>query len=73
MRFTVQASVGNAAGVFDAAYDFGPEKEAQMSGTPQEIGNENARFLSELTVEDCKAMQYDTPRFFVEPVIEPTK
>ncbi len=70
MKFTARASVGNANGVFDAAYDFGTEIEAELTGTPQEIGNEIARFLSNLTPEDCKEMQYDTPRFFVELIIE---
>jgi hypothetical protein len=70
----VQASVGNADGVFDAAYDFGriSGNEAQINGTPQEIGEEIARFLSTLTPDDCKAMSYNTPRFFVELIIEPT-
>jgi hypothetical protein len=73
MRFTVQASMGNADGVFDAAYDFGSSsgQEAQMQGTPQEIGEEVARFLSILTPEACKEMCYGTPRFFVELIIEP--
>lgn len=72
-RFTVQASVGNADGVFDAAYDFGSEygQEAGMSGTPQEIGEAVARYLSMLTSKDCEAMRYGTPRFFVQFVIEP--
>jgi len=75
MRFIVQASVGNADGVFDAAYDFGrgTGKEAQLHGTPQEIGAEVTRFLSTLTPEDCEAMRYDTSRFFVELIIEPTE
>jgi hypothetical protein len=36
MQFVVQASVGNADGVFDAAYEFGTGTglEAQMLGTP---------------------------------------
>jgi hypothetical protein len=73
MRFVVQASVGNADGVFDAAYDFGAGsgQEAQMHGTPEEIGAAVARFLSTLTTEDCKAMSYGTPRFFVELIITP--
>ncbi len=75
MRYAVQASVGNAEGVFDAAYDFGSGvgKEAQMNGTPQEIGDEVARFLSSLTPEDCEAMRYGTRRFFVELAIGPAE
>jgi hypothetical protein len=72
-HFTVQASVGNADGVFDAAYDFGSEngQEAEMSGTPQEIGESVARYLSRLSSDDCETMKYGTPRFFVQFVIEP--
>ena len=40
MRFRVQAAAGNSNGIFDAAYDFGSGvgDEAEMTGTPQEIG-----------------------------------
>ena len=74
MRFRVEASVGNADGVFDAAYNFGlgaGESEAQMCGTPQQIRAEVERFLSTLTPEDCQAMKYDTPCFFVKLIIVP--
>lgn len=73
MRFVVQASVGNADGVFDAAYAFGSTsgEQAQFRGTPDQIGAEVARFLSTLTPEDCQAMRYGTPRFFVELIITP--
>ncbi len=73
MRFLVRASVGNAEGVFDAAYEFGRTRgtEAEFLGTPEEIGGEVARFLSALTAEDCQAMQYGTDRFFVELIITP--
>jgi hypothetical protein len=73
MRFVVQAAVGNADGVFDAAYDFGAGsgEEAQMQGRPEDIGVEVARFLSALTPEDCKAMRYGTSRFFVQLIITP--
>ena len=73
MRFVVQASVGNADGVFDAAYNFGAPagEEAQLRGTSEEIGAEVARFLSMLTPEDCKTMKYGTRRFFVELIITP--
>jgi hypothetical protein len=74
MRFRVEASVGNADGVFDAAYDFGlgaGDTEASMCGTPEQIGAEVARYLSLLTPEDCQAMKYDTPCFFVKLVIIP--
>ncbi len=53
MRFWVEATVGNGDGVFDAAYDFGlgaGKAEAEMSGTPDEIGAEVARYLSRLTL-----------------------
>lgn len=58
MRFRVEASVGNADGVFDAAYDFGEGsgEEAAMTGTPQEIG---------------EAMRYGTSHFFVQIVVTP--
>jgi hypothetical protein len=73
MQFRVQASVGNADGVFDAAYDFGRPygQEAQMQGTPQQIATEVARYLEGLTPEDCTTMEYGTGRFFVELQIEP--
>lgn len=73
MRFTVQASVGNADGVFDAAYDFGAEggDEGQLTGTPEEIGFAMARYLSGLTPEACAAMRYGTDRFFVQLIITP--
>ena len=72
-RFNVYASVGNADGVFDAAYGFGSEygQEAETSGTPQEIGEAVARYLSQLTSEYCETMKYGTHRFFVQFVIEP--
>lgn len=73
MRFLARASVGNADGVFDAAYDFGAAQgaEAEMFGTPDEIGTELVRFLSGLSLEDCQAMQYGTGQFFIEIVITP--
>jgi hypothetical protein len=73
MRFLVRASVGNAEGVFDAAYEFGRTRgtEAEFLGTPEEIGRELARYLSTLTPEDLKAMRYGTDRFFVELIITP--
>jgi hypothetical protein len=73
MRFQVQASVGNTDGVFDAAYEFGrcAGEEAQMTATPQEIGQEVARYLATLTPTDCEAMKYGTSRFFVELIIVP--
>jgi hypothetical protein len=73
MRFHVDASVGNADGVFDAAYDFGSSagEQAQVTGTPQEIGAEIARFLAALTPADCEAMKYGTSKFFVELIIVP--
>jgi hypothetical protein len=45
MRFHVQASAGNGNGIFDAAYDFGlgSGQEAEMCGTPEEIGQEVTR------------------------------
>jgi len=48
MRFRVKASAGNGNGFFDAAYDFGQGvgQEAELCGTPQEIGQEVTRFLS---------------------------
>jgi hypothetical protein len=73
MLFNVRASVGNRNGVFDAAYSFGNGvgSEGRMRGSPEEIGAEVARYLTNLTPEDCKAMQYGTGRFFVELRIEP--
>jgi hypothetical protein len=73
MRFHVQASAGNGNGIFDAAYDFGSAhgQEAEMSGTPEEIGQEVARFLSLLTPDDCQAMRYDTLEFFIQLTITP--
>ncbi len=73
MRFQMSASVGNSDGLFDAAYQFGnaTNGEAQMSGTPEEIGAEVARYLSSLTPEDCREMQYGTQRFFIEFIVTP--
>jgi hypothetical protein len=73
MRFRVEASVGNADGVFDAAYNFGEEsgEEAAMTGTAREIGDAVADYLMSLTPEDCQAMRYGTPRFFVQLVVTP--
>lgn len=74
MQFRVEASVGNSKGVFDAAYDFGlgfGTTEAEMSGTPEEIGAAVARYLSLLTPEDCQDMKYGTDCFFVKLVIVP--
>jgi hypothetical protein len=71
MRFLVRASVGNAEGVFDAAYELGRSRgtEAEYLGTPEEIGREVARYLSTLTPDDCETMRYGTDRFFVELII----
>jgi hypothetical protein len=68
MRFKAFASVGNGDGVFDAAYSFGSglDGEATACGSPEEIGKEVARYLAELTPEDCKTMEYGTGRFFVD-------
>lgn len=73
MRFHVQAFAGNGNGIFDAAYDFGSGsgQEAEMCGTPEEIGQEVARFLSSLTPEDCQAMRYGTPDFYIQLTITP--
>ena len=73
MRFRVEASVGNADGVFDAAYDFGEGsgEEPAITATPPEIGEAVARYLGSLSAEDCEAMRYDTPRFFVQLIITP--
>jgi len=73
MRFHVQASAGNANGIFDEAYDFGSDsgQEAELCGTPQEIGQEVTRFLSLLTPEDCQVMSYGTPHFFIQLTITP--
>ncbi len=73
MRFRVEASVGNADGIFDAAYNFGEGsgEEAAMTGTPQEIGEAVARYLSSLSAEDCEAMRYGTSHFFVQLVVTP--
>jgi hypothetical protein len=73
MRFRIEASVGNADGVFDAAYEFGEGsgEEAAITGTPREIGDAVARYLSSLAPEDCQAMRYGTPRFFIQLVVAP--
>jgi alkanesulfonate monooxygenase SsuD/methylene tetrahydromethanopterin reductase-like flavin-dependent oxidoreductase (luciferase family) len=73
MRFRVEASVGNADGVFDAAYDFGDGsgEEAAVSGTPEEIAAAVARYLKSLSAEDCEAMRYGTSRFFVQLIVTP--
>lgn len=73
MRFLVKAAVGNANGIFDAAYDFGAicGDEGQMRGTPEEIGAEVTRFLALLTPQDCEAMKYGTDRFFIVLTIGP--
>jgi hypothetical protein len=75
MWFRVEASVGNSNGVFDAAYDFGEEsgEEARFTGTPREIGEAVARFLSSLTPEACQAMRYGTSRFFVQLIVSPVE
>lgn len=59
MRFRVDASVGNADGIFDAAYNFGKVsgEEAAMAGTPSEIGDAVAPYLAPLAPEDCKTMR----------------
>jgi hypothetical protein len=74
MRFQVEASVGNADGVFDAAYTFGEgsKEEAAITGTPREIGDAVAHYLASLTPEACESMQYGTAKFFVQLVISPT-
>ncbi len=73
MRFFVEASVGNAEGAFDAAYDFGSGsgEEAHMKGTPEQIGAEVVRYLSTLTPDDCRELRYGTGRFFVQLIITP--
>lgn len=73
MRFRAEASVGSGDGIFDAAYDFGDGsgKEASFTGTPREIGDAVARYLSSLTPEVCETMQYGTRHFFVQLVISP--
>lgn len=65
--------MGNADGVFDAAYDFGGNfgEVAQRAGTPEQIGAEIVRCLSSLTADACREIQYGTPRFFVELVVMP--
>ena len=69
MKWTVVASVANADGVYDAAYSFGAE--AQISGTPENVGREVVEFLKSLTVADCKAMEYGKPPFRVVLDITP--
>ncbi len=75
MHFLVEASAGNGNGIFDAAYDFGAGggDEGQMTGSPQEIGAEVARFLALLTLKDCEAMKYGTDRFFIQLIITPVE
>jgi hypothetical protein len=72
MQFRVHASVANADGTFDAAYEFGRphSEESQMQRTPQQIGDEVARFLAQLTPDDCATMEYGTGRFYLELQIE---
>jgi hypothetical protein len=73
MRFLVEASVGNSDGAFDAAYEFGSSanEEAQITGTPEQIGREVTRYLSTLTPADCQTMRYGTSRFFLELIVTP--
>ena len=73
MRFRVEAAVGNADGIFDAAYNFGEGsgEEAAMTGTAREVGDAVARYLESLTPEDCHSMRYGTSRFFVQLIVAP--
>src|SRR5262245_11664745 len=72
-RFRVEASVGNADGVFDAAHNFGEGagEEAAMAGTPREIGDAVARCLASPGPDDRRAMRYGKSRLFVQPVVTP--
>ena len=75
MQFRIEGSVGNADGVFDAAYNFGEGsgEEGAMTGTPREIGDAVARYLGSLGPEECQAMRYGTSRFFIELVVTPVE
>jgi hypothetical protein len=61
------ASVGNAHGVFDAAYSYGNAHgdEGHLLGSAQELGDELARVLKGLTHGDVEAMRYGTDRFYL--------
>jgi hypothetical protein len=76
MRWRADATSCNDNGPFDAAYEFGlgvdPEGfGAGMTGTPEEIGKELARFLSVLTRQDVETMKYGTGRYYVELILGP--
>ncbi len=74
LTFEADAAVGNADGVFDAAYDFGEGCKnghhetggGCVVGTPEEIGAEVARLLASLKLADIGAMKYGTADFFVQ-------
>lgn len=69
LRFVANAEVGNAAGVYDGAYEFGVEGE--VVGSADQIGQAVARYLKALTAADVEAMKHGTERFFLRLVIEP--
>ena len=53
MQFPAEAPVGNAEGVFDAAYDFGEGTvDVKMRGKPEQIGAAVTRYLARLSPED---------------------
>jgi hypothetical protein len=69
------AEVGNANGVFDAAYDFGEGVEglgngsSELVGTAEDVGRELARLLASLTKNDVTAMEYGTGDFFLQVTV----
>jgi hypothetical protein len=72
-RWEAQASSGNGAGVFDAAYAYGRTRgdEGGLVGTAEQVADELAALLAELTRGDVAAMRSGTGRYFVELVIVP--
>jgi hypothetical protein len=72
-RWEAQASSGNGAGIFDAAYGYGRTRDGEggLVGTAEQVADELAALLAELTRGDVEAMNSGTGRYFVELVIVP--
>jgi hypothetical protein len=71
-RWEVSAAVGNAGGVFDAAYGFGASQrdEAHLIRSAAAVGAELTCVLESLTRGDGEVMKYGTPRFFLQLVMK---
>jgi alkanesulfonate monooxygenase SsuD/methylene tetrahydromethanopterin reductase-like flavin-dependent oxidoreductase (luciferase family) len=72
-RWEAEASSGNGAGIFDAAYVYGQTRgeEGQLVGTAEQVADELAALLAALTRADVEAMRSGTGRYFVELVVVP--